>query len=249
MSIIGKMTEEQLRGLLLKHGVEEGDLDQAVADVIKYLLRGYNWEEAIFNDPTGGAVKSRAMSIAYGLTDLVNNPDIIRDIVSRYGSYKKSLEKIRESYQATKDWDSVITTVVYSDDNQSQEAFIDLIETLYQVKILSAEQLQDLTGITQESLEGLAETLYNCRISRYKRGLSQLIRTGGSYQDLLSLDPESYQLPVSIQGETIREALISDYCLNETSFSALLPDIRTIADDLQAPYSVLLDAFLSAQRY
>ena len=247
-SIIGNKTEAQLRELLLEYGIEQEDINSAMRDIERYLLAGYGWEEAIFNDETGDALKVWKMTISYGVADLINSPNILPDIVQRYSTYKKSLQRIRDSYQETKDWDSVITTVVYVDDKQSQEAFIDLVEEIYQVKILSAEQLRDLTGITKESLEGLEETLQNSRISRYKRGLSQLIRTGGSYQDLLSLDPGRYQLPVSMQGEIIRAVLIREYGLNEMSYTSLLPDIRTVAEDLKAPYSVLLEALLIAQQ-
>jgi hypothetical protein len=51
-----------------------------------------------------------------------------------------------------------------------------------------------------------------------------------------------------MQWEIIRAVLIREYGLNEMSYTSLLPDIRTVAEDLKAPYSVLLEALLIAQQ-
>ena len=45
--------------------------------------------------------------------------------------YSKHLEEIQKVYQESKSWDKVITTAVYLDVNEAQEAFIDYVEETY----------------------------------------------------------------------------------------------------------------------
>jgi hypothetical protein len=61
-----------------------------------------------------------------------------------YLSHKKD---IIDFYQKSKDWGEVFTSVVFSDSNNSNEAFIDYLQEISKVKIKNETDLQKITGI------------------------------------------------------------------------------------------------------
>lgn len=164
--------------------------------------------------------------------------------------YIKYLKEIREVYEESKDWDKVITTAVYSDVKEAQEAFIDYVEETYQTKVKDGKHLQKLTGITEEMLEGLEETVLNSRYSKYFRALETALKGGATYPELLKIKPQDFGLPKNWSGclssdqySTILWALSFEFLIDEPGGLMLLPDLRSIAQEIQAPYSVLMDCY------
>ena len=164
--------------------------------------------------------------------------------------YIKHLREIRKTYEESKDWDKVISTAVYSDVKEAQEAFIDYVEETYQTKVKDGKHLQKLTGITEETLEGLEETVLNSRYSKYFRALETALQEGATYPELLKIKPKEYGLPEkwnkvlgSDQYSSILWALSFEFLINEPASLILLPDLRSIAQEIQAPYSVLMDCY------
>jgi len=153
--------------------------------------------------------------------------EILRDYL-RYLNYKK---EIAETYQESKSWDKVITTAVYSDIKEAQESFIDYVEETYKTKIKDAKHLQELTGITEETLEGLEETVINSRYSKYFRALEKALQEGAKYKDLLQIKPQDFGLPNTWRGclgsdqySSILWALSFEFMINEPGLLMLLPD-------------------------
>lgn len=164
--------------------------------------------------------------------------------------YIKRLKEIREAYEESKDWDKVITTAVYSDVKEAQEAFINYVEETYQTKVKDGKHLQKLTGIKAETLEGLEETVLNSRYSKYFRALEKALQEGAKYKDLLQIKPQDFGLPKTWSGclgsdqySSILWAISFTYLINEPASLMLLPDLRSIAQEIQAPYSVLMDCY------
>ena len=164
--------------------------------------------------------------------------------------YIKHLKEIREVYEESKDWDKVISTAVYSDVNEAQEAFIDYVEEVYKTKVKDAKHLQKLTGITEETLEGLEETVINSRYSKYFRALEKALQEGVKYKDLLQIKPQDFGLPKNWSGclgsdqySSILWALSFEFLIIEPPSLMLLPDLRSIAQEIEAPYSVLMDCY------
>ncbi len=162
----------------------------------------------------------------------------------------KNLKDIKETYNKSKDWNKVITTVVYSDVGESQEAFIDFVEEVYKTEVKDAKHLQKLTGITEETLEGLEETLIACRYNKYFRALETALRKGATYKDLLKIEPKEYKLPESWDvdlGKNKQEAILwainYEFMLGEPMGLTRLPSLRVIAQGIKAPYSVIMDAY------
>ena len=194
--------------------------------------------------------------------------EILRDYL-RYLNYKK---QIAETYQESKDWGVVFSTSVYSDVKDTQEAFIDYVEETYQTKIKDAKHLQNLTGIThldswdskagkyitpdteeeakENAIRELEETLINSKYSKYFRALERALEEGVKYKDLLQIKPQDFGLPKTWSGclgsdqySSILWAISFEFLINEPRSLAWLPSLRTIAEEIQAPYSVLMDCY------
>jgi len=192
--------------------------------------------------------------------------------------YIEHLKEIREVYEESKDWGDVYSTSVYSNVYEAQEAFIDYVEEVYKTKVKDAKHLQKLTGIThldswdskagkyitpdteeeakENAIRELEETLINSRYSKYFRALERALQEGAKYKDLLQIKPQDYGLPKTWSGclgsdqySSILWALSFEFLINEPGSLMLLPDLRTIAQEIQAPYSVLMDCYKLTNRW
>ncbi len=186
--------------------------------------------------------------------------------------YIKHLKEIREAYQESKDWGVVFSTSVYSDVIEAQESFIDYVEETYQTKVKDGKHLQKLTGIThldswdskagkyitpdteeeakENAIRELEETVINSRYSKYFRALETALQEGAKYKDLLQIKPQDFGLPKTWSGRlgsdqysSILLALSFEFLINEPASLMLLPDLRSIAQEIEAPYSVLMDCY------
>lgn len=163
--------------------------------------------------------------------------------------YLKYLKKIRKTYEESKDWNKVISTAVYSDVDQSLEAFIDYVEEVYKTKVKDAKHLNKLIG--GGDIEVLEAVIISSRHSKYFRALETALQEGATYPELLKIKPKEFGLPEkwnkalgpgSDQYSTILWALSSSYLIGSPSLM-LLPSLRAIAEEIKAPYSVLMDAY------
>jgi hypothetical protein len=258
-------TETQLREFFSKTGLNALEVERAIADYMRYReselsqLSILSYAEIQTLGAEGGEI--------LGLRD---GKEIVVDILRDYLSYSRGKKEIAETYQESKDWVKVFSTVVYSDVNSSQEAFIDYIEETYQTKVKDAKHLQKLTGITrldswdvkargylpakteeeakENALRELEETLIGARYSKYFRSIETALEGGAKYKDLLQIKPQDYGLPKTWEKQigkdqysSILWAISWEYMIDESLF--LTPDLRTIAGDLEAPYSVLMDCY------
>lgn len=163
--------------------------------------------------------------------------------------YLSNRKKIEDKYKETGSWDEVITTVVYCDEITSNEAFIDIIESMYKTKVKDAKHLKKLTGIKEETLKGLQSSIYASREAKFLDVLCNALNNGAKYKDLLKYEPKDYSLPESWESlenykmnkeKLIKQAIHEVFHLGEMDLS-IQPDIRTVADKLEAPYSFILE--------
>jgi len=175
--------------------------------------------------------------------------------------YNRDLKGITEAYSKSKSWEDVITSGYFnSDENTSMEAFIDLVEDVYKTKIKDAKQLDKLTGLTtllskEPNIEKgkeptLEYILTSSRYSKYFRALEKALQEGAKYKDLLQIKPQDFGLPKTWSGclgsdqySSILWALSFEFLIDEPASLMLLPDLRSIAQEIQAPYSVLMDCY------
>jgi len=99
-----------------------------------------------------------------------------------------------------------------------------------------------------EALRQLEDTITGSRYSKYSRALEKALQEGTKYKDLLQIKPQDFGLPktwsgclASDQYSSILWAISFEYLINEPASLMLLPDLRSIALEIEAPYSVLMD--------
>jgi len=237
-------SEVTLRNIFTQAGLNSDLTERAIRDYQRYReselsslsILSYKDLQSLGAEALADKVRSRGEIAA----------EILRDYL-RYINYKK---EIAETYQESKSWDRVITTAVYSDENEAQEAFIDYVEETYQTKVKDGKHLQKLTGITEETLESLEETVINSMYSKYFRALEKALQGGAKYKDLLQIKPQNFGLPKTWSGclgsdqySSILWAISYEFLINEPASLILLPDLRSIAQEIEAPYSVLMDCY------
>jgi hypothetical protein len=82
---------------------------------------------------------------------------------------------------------------------------------------------------------------------RYSKALEDILDAGGKYNDLLQVKPKYFYLPetwsgcfASDQGSSILWAIEDTFLIGETN-TAVKPDLKAIAREIEAPYSVLME--------
>lgn len=243
-------SEVTLRDIFTQAGLNSDLTERAIKDYQRYRES----ELSSLSILSGNDIRQiGAEALADKVRNLRSGREIVAEILRDYLRYLNYKKQIAETYQESKDWDKVISTAVYSDVDESQEAFIDYVEETYQTKVKDAKHLQKLTGISEdkgETLEGLEETLNTARYSKYFRALETALEEGATYPELLKIKPKEYGLPEkwnnvlgSDQYSTILWALSFKFLIDEPASLMFLPDLRSIAQEIEAPYSVLMDCY------
>ena len=198
--------------------------------------------------------------------------EFLSDYLS-YLNYKKQImETYQESKDWGVVFSTSFSTSVFSGEKKAQESFIDYVEETYQTKVKDGKHLQKLTRIThldrwdskagkyitpdteeeakENAIRELEETVKNSRYNKYLRALRKALREGVNYKDLLQIKPQDFGLPKTGSGclssdqyTTILWALSFEFLIYEPIYLAFLPDLRSIAQEIQAPYSVLMDCY------
>ena len=237
----------QLRDVFTQAGLNSDLTERAIKDYQRYRES----ELSSLSLLSANEIKQiGAEALADKIIKLRSGGEIVEEIYKNYLSYLNYKKQIAETYQDSKSWDKVITTAVYSDVKEAQESFIDYVEETYQTKVKDGKHLQKLTGIKEETLEGLEETVINSRYSKYFRALEKALQEGAKYKDLLQIKPQDFGLPKTWNGclgsdqySSILWALSFEFLINEPASLMLLPDLRSIAQEIEAPYSVLMNCY------
>ena len=259
-------TEIQLREVFIKAGLNSQDIDRAVADYSRYRESELSSLSILsFTD-----LQNLGAEALYNeVKKLRSGVNILKDILTHYLKYINYKKQIAETYQKSKDWATVFSTDVYSDIIEAQESFIDYVEETYQTKIKDAKHLQKLIGIThldswdektrkyitpdtedeakENAIRELDETLTRARYSKFNRALDKALDEGAKYKDLLKIKPQNYGLPETWSGclgsdqySSILWAIEDSFLIGEPN-SSVRPDLKAIAQEIEAPYSVLMD--------
>lgn len=264
---IKDFTATQLRGFFTEVGLSQELTERAIKDYERY--RASELDELFFLSATE-LRDINTLSDVINRKKIKNGQDLVEEIFQSYMQYIDYKSQIAETYQKTKDWATVFSTDVDTDSYEAQESFIDYIEQTYQTKIKDIKQLQELTGIyklnswdeklkeykpvgdeeaKENAIRELDETLTRARFNKFSRAVSKALNEGAKYKDLIQIQPKDYGLPeswryclASDQYTTILWAISLDYLLAEPSFTVLTPKPRDIAEDLEAPLSVIMDA-------
>ena len=180
----------------------------------------------------------------------------------RSSLYNKNYEGLKAS--GHKNWTDLLSEI-FKDDSSLSEIFVRLVEEQEGVEITSAKQLQELTGIKElwgdegeveltkkqreeKAKSQIAELFIQAMSYRYSNTLEGMIQAGAKYKDLLLIKPKDFNLPetwsgglASDQYSSILWAIEDVFRLGEPN-SSVRPDLKTVAKEIEAPYSVLMDA-------
>jgi hypothetical protein len=174
--------------------------------------------------------------------------------------YLKYFEGIKEVYQKAESWEDVVASnYFYSDEGKSMEAFIDYVEEVYKTEVKDTKELEKLTALLpkEQNIEKgkeptLEYILTSARHSKYFRALETALEGGATYPELLKISPTKFNLPKDFKIEntvgsdsynSILWAISFSYLINEPVGLMMLPDLRSIAEEIKAPYSVIMEAY------
>lgn len=267
-------SEVTLRDIFTQAGLNSDLTERAIRDYQRYRES----ELSSLSILSGNDIRQiGAEALVDKVINLRIGGEIVADILKVYLHYLNYKKQIAETYQESKDWGVVFSTSVYSDVEDAQEAFVDYVEETYQTKVKDSKHLQKLTGIThldswdskagkyitpdteeeakENAIRELEETLIRSRYSKYFRALEKALQEGVKYKDLLQIKPQDFGLPKTWSGclgsdqySSILWALSFEFLIEPGSLM-LLPDLRTIAQEIQAPYSVLMDCYNLTNRW
>jgi hypothetical protein len=271
---IKDFTVTQLRGYFTEIGLSPELTEKAIKDYERYRASELN---ELFFLSASELRDIKTLKDVINRKAIKNGEDLVEEILLNYLWYIDTKSKIAETYQKTKDWITVFNTDVYSDNYEAQESFIDYVEEVYQTKIKDIKQLQELTGIyklnswdeklkeykpvgeaeaKENAIRELDETLTRARFNKFSRAVGRALDEGAKYKDLIQIKPQDYGLPesweyclASDQYTTILWAISLDYFLREPGFIVLAPKPRDIAEDLEAPLSVIMDAIKDCNKW
>lgn len=102
----------------------------------------------------------------------------------------------------------------------------------------------------EEALRQMEHTLTQGMFNRYFTTIEDMLEAGAKYKDILLLSPKDFNLPDQWSGtlaknkeEIILWAIGFTYQVNEPGSLMMLPSLRTVAEEIEAPYSVLMDCY------
>jgi len=107
----------------------------------------------------------------------------------------------------------------------------------------------------QNAIKELQDILITARESKYTRAMESALQGGATYKDLLKISPKDYGLPSTWlrygskeydQHKAILEVIGMEYLLDEPGGLMMIPGLRAIAEDLGAPYSVVIESYNKA---
>ena len=261
-------SRNQLRELFTSAGLREEDVEKAIEGYFTYR-RGELSELSLlsmegYKGLGGDVYKEHILTLREGR-------EIVYDILKQYLHYIDYKSKIDQTYRETEDWYQVLNNHVYNDIWEANEAFIDYIEETYNTKIKDVDHLQELTGITHfssywkggEQVEitkeeekkeraklELRDSLIMSKENKYIRALENAIREGATYKDLLKIKPQDFDLPEKWEGSLYQDqksaiawVINVEYNIDEPAGLMMFPSLRLIAEDLEAPYSVIMDIY------
>jgi len=96
----------------------------------------------------------------------------------------------------------------------------------------------------------MEHTLILGMFNRYFTTIEDMLEAGAKYKDILLLEPKDFNLPDQWSGtlaknkeEVILWAISFTYLINEPGNLMMLPNLRAVAEEIEAPYSVLMDCY------
>jgi hypothetical protein len=102
----------------------------------------------------------------------------------------------------------------------------------------------------EEAKKQIEQTFIQGMYDRYFTTIEEMLEAGAKYKDILLLSPKDFNLPDQWSGtlaknkeEVILWTIGFTYQINEPGSLFMLPSLRTVAEEIEAPYSILMDCY------
>jgi hypothetical protein len=165
--------------------------------------------------------------------------------------YTKLYQRFQALVMDGKTWEEVLEEVAI-DDNDESEIYVRLVEEHTGRSITSPRDLLEATKLdksNKERQEELEELYYQAVTNRYEAFLEALLKGEGTYNDLLLVKPRQFGLPDTwtVRGREYNQTKVIYYAIayvfNMSESFFIRPTLRDIAQEIQAPYSVIMDVY------
>jgi len=181
-------------------------------------------------------------------------PNILFKEELDFSAYINNSDEILNIINKTFRWGDVFDFLIHRNEPTSQEAFIDIVERRYKIKIKNATRLLIITGYLFHRDRKEYSTLFRkWIISNRETKLFDIVcnalKNGANYNDILKYKLADYGLPDSWTNcwgnnmnkkELLRTAIYYSLNLGKQSFTE--KELKAIAGKIEAPYDVILDA-------
>lgn len=240
--------------------LKAGSLGISVKNILSSVIDNKIEEYKLLKvNPTQEEIREEIEALITKISDAVIKSREFKDSL-----YKESYERLKALGDKGNTYGDLLTEI-YEDEDHLSEIFVRIVEEGEKVAITSAKQLQELTGITEiypeekklskkgaqeEAFKQIEETFIQGMYYRYFATIEGMLEAGAKYKDILLIGPKDFNLPEQWSGtlaknkeEVILWALSFVYLINEPGGLMLLPSLRTVAEEIEAPYSVLIDCY------
>lgn len=102
----------------------------------------------------------------------------------------------------------------------------------------------------EEAKKQIEETFIQGMYNRYITTVEDMLEAGAKYKDILLLNPKDFNLPEKWSGtlaknkeEVMLWAIYLSYSIGESTGLMITPSLRSIAKQIEAPYSVVMDSY------
>lgn len=200
-------------------------------------------------EPTLKRFKARKLSPGETMAFLKSSQefDLLEKDYLRYITARQEIEALRAQGRS---WKDIFSTGIDNSLIWALEAFLDAVEAEPGTQITDVDLLADITGIVDG--QELQTLLFSGRESKYTRALRKAIEEGAMFPDLQLVEPSIFGLPESWdrpsggngnKRSSIIWAIGEGYAVSFLTYNKVSPHLRSIAQDLNAPYSVIVEAF------
>ena len=198
------------------------------------------------------------------LPEDIDTKEYAKHLVTTYGDenlskgdkahivYSSHYSRTKLSRWKGKAWPKIFSSEIYSDEITSNCVFIDLVTEENNTQLKDAKHLQELTGIDKNLMGDLEQTLTAAREYKLSREIEKQIVAGVKYKDLISINPKDFGLPKTWKGfytyikevmdieGMVLQAIMNVFSISKFERGPL--SVRDVANHLEAPYSVILEA-------
>jgi hypothetical protein len=160
---------------------------------------------------------------------------------------QKQVDEILDCYKKNSSWEDAYAYILNK--KISKDVFMLAVLKLKEIQATDFKAISDfLLSLKFDQIQ-IEQHLLNFKSKLYYWSLKQIIQNGGTYSELLKINPMEFglQSEMGITNKPQTNKIILSVIIDEFSTSnfqmAIDPSLRLIAEEIKAPYSVMIDCF------